>query len=145
LGGRRIPVTRPLVRAADGSGELHLPSYHLFSSTDVLGQMALEKMLSGLSSRRYRAGLEPAGQVIEEAAAAASRPAVSRRFVAATETALAKLMCRLDGLDLAAFIADRGALRRAHLRHRARHRHRRGQAPAGDRGGLDGTRPWSRT
>ena len=26
LGGRRVPVTRPRVRAADGSGELHLPS-----------------------------------------------------------------------------------------------------------------------
>jgi hypothetical protein len=27
MGGRRVPVTRPRVRAADGSGELHLPSY----------------------------------------------------------------------------------------------------------------------
>ena len=26
LGGRRVPVARPRVRAADGSGELHLPS-----------------------------------------------------------------------------------------------------------------------
>ena len=34
LGGRRLPVTRPRVRAADGSGELHLPSYDLFSSTE---------------------------------------------------------------------------------------------------------------
>ena len=33
LGGRRLAVTRPRVRAADGSGELHLPSYRLFSST----------------------------------------------------------------------------------------------------------------
>jgi len=36
LGGRRVAVTRPRVRAADGSGELHLPSYDLFSSTEVL-------------------------------------------------------------------------------------------------------------
>src|SRR4249920_1412545 len=42
LGGRRLPVTRPRVRAADGSGELHLPSYDLFSSTEVLGRMAME-------------------------------------------------------------------------------------------------------
>ena len=62
LGGRRIPVTRPRVRAADGSGELRLPSYDLFSSTEILGQLAMEKMLAGLSSRRYSAGLEPAGQ-----------------------------------------------------------------------------------
>jgi len=107
LGGRRVPVTRPRVRAAGGSGELRLPSYDLFSSTEILGQMALEKMLAGLSSRRYSAGLEPAGQAVEAAAAATSKSAVSRRFVAATETALAELMARrLDGLDLVAFMVD---------------------------------------
>ena len=90
LGGRRLPVTRPRVRAADGSGELHLPSYDLFSSTEILGRMAMEKMLAGLSSRRYPAGLEPAGQAVEQAAAATSKSAVSRRFVAATETALGR-------------------------------------------------------
>ena len=41
LGGRRLPVTRPRVRAADGSGELHLPSYDLFSSTEVLTRLAI--------------------------------------------------------------------------------------------------------
>ena len=87
LGGRRIPVTRPRVRAAGGPGELHLPSYDLFSSTEVLGRLAMEKMLAGLSSRRYPAGLEPAGQAVEEAAGSTSKSAVSRRFVAATETA----------------------------------------------------------
>jgi putative transposase len=107
LGGRRIPVTRPRVRAADGSGELHLPSYDLFSSTEVLSQLALEKMLAGLSSRRYIHGLEPAGQAVEEAAAATSKSAVSRRFVAATETALGELKTRrLDDLDLVVFMAD---------------------------------------
>ena len=107
LGGRRIPVTRPRVRAADGSGELRLPSYDLFSSTGILSRMAMEKMLAGLSSRRYSAGLEPAGQAVEEAAAATSKSAVSRRFVAATETALAELMTRrLNDLDLVALMVD---------------------------------------
>ena len=106
LGGRRLAVTRPRVRAADGSGELHLPSYDLFSSTEILTQLALEKTLAGLSSRRYARGLEPAGQAVEEAAAATSKSAVSRRFVTATETALAGLMSRrLDDLDLVAFLA----------------------------------------
>jgi putative transposase len=92
---------------AAGAGELRLPSYGLFSSTEILGQMALEKMLAGLSSRRYRAGLEPAGQAVEESAAATSKSAVSRRFVAATETALAELMSRqLDDLDLVALLID---------------------------------------
>jgi putative transposase len=107
LGGRRVGVTRPRVRAADGSGELHVPSYDLFSSTEILTSMAMEKMLAGLSSRRYRAGLEPAGQAVEAQAASASKSAVSRRFVAATETALGQLMSRrLDDLDLAVFMAD---------------------------------------
>jgi len=63
LGGRRIPVTRPRVRAAGGPGELHLPSYDLFSSTEILGRLAMEKMLAGLSSRRLhrRAGARRAG------------------------------------------------------------------------------------
>jgi hypothetical protein len=107
LGGRRVPVTRPRVRAADGSGELHLASYDLFSSTGILGQLAMEKMLAGLSSRRYRDGLEPVGSGIAARAGATSKSAVSRRFVAATETALAGLMSRrLDDLDLVAFLVD---------------------------------------
>jgi transposase-like protein len=107
LGGRRVPVTRPRVRAADGPGELHLPAYDLFSSTEVLGQLAMEKMLAGLSSRRYRHGLEPVGQGVEAQAVSTSKSAVSRRFVAATETALAELMARrLDDLDLVAFMVD---------------------------------------
>jgi hypothetical protein len=107
LGGRRVAVTRPRVRAADGSGELHLPSYDLFSGTEVLGQLALEKMLAGLSARRYPHGLEPAGQAVEAQAASTSKSAVSRRFVAATETALTELMTRrLDGLDLVALMVD---------------------------------------
>ena len=107
LGGRRVPVTRPRVRAADGSGELHLPSYDLFSSTEILGRLAMEKMLAGLSSRRYGHGLEPAGQAVESTAASTSKSAVSRRFVAATETALAELMTRrLDDLDLVALMID---------------------------------------
>ena len=107
LGGRRLAVTRPRVRAADGSGERHLASYDLFSSTEILGQLALEKMLAGLSSRRYPHGLEPAGQAVEQAASATSKSAVSRRFVAATETALAELMSRrLEDLDLVAVMVD---------------------------------------
>ena len=51
--------------------------------------MALEKMLAGLSTRRYPVGLEPVGQQVTETSSATSKSAVSRRFVAMTETALA--------------------------------------------------------
>jgi hypothetical protein len=44
---------------------------------------------------------------VKEAAAGTSKSAVSRRFVAATETALAELMSwRLDELDLVALMID---------------------------------------
>jgi transposase-like protein len=64
-------------------------------------------MLAGLSTRRYRVGLEPVGRGVEAGATATSRSAVSRRFVAATETALADLLARpLGGLDLVALMVD---------------------------------------
>ena len=59
------------------------------------GQMALR-----LSTRRYPVALEPVGQRTETAATSTSRSAVSRRFVAQTETA-ALLSADLSGLDLA--------------------------------------------
>jgi putative transposase len=63
LGGRRVPVRRPRVRASNGSGELPVGAYELFSSTELLGELALERMMAKLSTRRYTAGLEPVGEV----------------------------------------------------------------------------------
>jgi putative transposase len=107
LGGRRVPVTRPRVRAADGSGELPVPSYELFASTELLGAMAMERMLAGLSTRRYGVGLEPVGEQVTATARSMSKSAVSRKFVAATETALAELLAAdLSGVDLVALMID---------------------------------------
>jgi len=107
LGGRRVPVTRPRVRAADGSGELAVPAYELFNSTELLGKMAMEKMLAGLSTRRYPVGLEPVGEHTESTSRATSKSAVSRKFVAMTEHALADLMAvDLTDLDLVAIMID---------------------------------------
>ncbi len=107
LGGRRVSVARPRVRAADGSGELAVPAYELFSGTEILGRMAMERMLAGLSTRRYGVGLEPVGQRVQAAATATSKSAVSRRFVAMTETALGELLAAdLSSLDLVAFMVD---------------------------------------
>ena len=107
LGGRRVPVERPRIRAVDGSGEVAVPAYELFSSTEILGRMAMDRMLGGLSTRRYPVGLEPVGARTEQAATSTSRSAVSRRFVAQTETALADLLAAdLSGLDLVAMMVD---------------------------------------
>jgi transposase-like protein len=81
--------------------------YELFSQTEVLGRMAMQRMLAGLSTRRYPAGLEPVGERVEKTAHSTSKSAVSRRFVAATETALAELLAAdLSGLDLVALMID---------------------------------------
>jgi hypothetical protein len=93
--------------ATDGSGELPVAAYDLFSDTEVLGRMALARMLAGLSTRRYGVALEPVGARTERAPTSTSRSAVSRRFVAATETALGELLAAdLSGLDLVALMVD---------------------------------------
>ena len=107
LGGRRVPVRRPRVRSADGTTEVAVATYDLFSSTELLGAMALQRMMAKLSTRRYSAGLEPVGSTVEAVARSTSKSAVSRRFVAATESALAELLAAdLSGLDLVALMID---------------------------------------
>jgi putative transposase len=107
LGGRRVRIRRPRVRSADGTREVPVPTYQAFAATDLLGELALERMLAKLSTRRYPAGLEPVGGQVERAAAGTSKSAVSRRFVAATEHALAELLAQdLTGLDLVALMVD---------------------------------------
>ncbi len=107
LGGRRIPVRRPRVRSSDRSAEVAVPAYELFSSTELLGELALNKMMAKLSARRYGVGLEPVGTEIDAMARSTSRSAVSRRFVAATERVLDEMMhADLSGLDLVALLLD---------------------------------------
>ena len=107
LGGRRVPVRRPRVRSADGTTEVAVPTYDLFASTELLGAMALQRMMAKLSTRRYSAGLEPVGSAVDAAARSTSKSAVSRRFVTATESALATMLAAdLSGLDLVALMID---------------------------------------
>jgi putative transposase len=107
LGGRKIRVDRPRVRRADGTAELPLPTWQAFASTELLDQLALERMLAKLSTRRYHHGLEPVGSGVEHTATGTSRSAVSRRFVAATEHALGELLAQdLSELDLVALLVD---------------------------------------
>lgn len=94
LGGRRLPIRRPRVRTADGTAEVPLASYGAFSGSDLLAEGIVARMLAGLSTRRYGAGLEPVGSAIEAQARGTSRSAVSRRFVAATSQRLAELLSR---------------------------------------------------
>jgi putative transposase len=95
LGGRRLGVRRPRVRTTgEDAHEVPLESYSAFCSTDLLAQGIVARMLAGLSTRRYGAGLEPVGHQVEQAASGTSKSAVSRRFVAATAERLAELLAR---------------------------------------------------
>jgi putative transposase len=60
LGGRRVEVSRPRVRTADGESEVQLSTYEHFADRDPLGRVVLERMLAGVSTRRYRRTQEPA-------------------------------------------------------------------------------------
>ena len=95
LGGRRLGVRRPRVRSTGtDTHEVQLESYTAFCSTDLLAQGIVARMLAGLSTRRYPAGLEPVGEQVNAQASATSKSAVSRRFVAATAERLAQLLAR---------------------------------------------------
>ncbi len=103
LGGRRVEVRKPRARHLAG-GEVELETYRLFNGRDLLTQAALDRMLAGLSTRRYPAGLEPIGAVESRAT---SRSSISRRFVEGTEKKLAELFGRdLSELDLLAIFID---------------------------------------
>jgi transposase-like protein len=106
LGGRTVPVERPRATMT-GGGELVLDSYAVFSSTDLLHQLAVERMLAGVATRRHAQVAEPIGAELEALARGDSRSAISRRFKAATTKALDELLARdLASLDVAALMID---------------------------------------
>ena len=107
LGGRRLAVERPRVRSADGQAELPLQTYAHFADRDPLTRVVLERMLAGVSTRRYRRTQEPVGATVEKTARSTSKSAVSRAFVARTRQALGELMARrLDDVRLAVLMLD---------------------------------------
>jgi putative transposase len=78
LGGRRVPVTRPRARTADGEHEVELESYTHFAARDRLSDVMLERMLAGVSTRRYARTGEPVGSEIDEVSSRrASRPSAA--------------------------------------------------------------------
>jgi putative transposase len=107
LGGRRVAVERPRVRTADGEAEVPLATYEHFADRDQLEGVVLERMLSGVSTRKYRRVQEPVGEPVEADARSTSKSAVSRTFVQRTRDLLWKLMNRpLADLRLAVMMLD---------------------------------------
>ena len=107
LGGRRVPVSRPRARTADGEREVGMATYAHFAARDRLTDVMLERMLAGVSTRRYARTGEPVGVGVDEVARSTSKSAVSREFVSRTRENLIELMSRpLDDLRLAVLMLD---------------------------------------
>jgi putative transposase len=107
LGGRRMPVSRPRARSVDGEREVELGIYAHFASRDALADVMLERMLAGVSTRRYERIGEPVGAEIDAISRSTSKSAVSREFVSRTREHLIDLMSRpLDDLRLAVVMLD---------------------------------------
>jgi putative transposase len=105
MGGRKVRVARPRARTVDGSKEVPLPSWQTFSMHDPLERDAVEKMVVGVSTRKYRRALDAVPPEVDEYGT--SKSAVSRRFVAATGRQLAEWLGRdLSGINLAAIMID---------------------------------------
>jgi transposase-like protein len=90
LGGRRAKLSRPRVRR-DGA-EVELETYRALQREDPLTARAVEQMLIGVSTRKYKRSLEPV--IPELAELGTSRSAVSRRFVALTRAQLEAALSR---------------------------------------------------
>jgi putative transposase len=107
LGGRRVAVERPRMRTKGGESEVPLRTYEHFARRDALGALVLERMLAGVSTRRYVRTQEPVGERVEAGARSTSKSAISRTFVARTAETLAELMRRrLDDVRLAVLMLD---------------------------------------
>ncbi len=106
MGGRRVPVSRPRARSVDGK-ELAVASYEYFAARDPLQRAVMDRMLAGVSTRKFARVGEPVGEEVERAAKSKGKSTVSEMFIEKTRTALGELMARrLDDMRLAVMMLD---------------------------------------
>jgi putative transposase len=112
LGGRRLQIRRPRIRALNGSGEVPLATYQWATGRDVLNRTTAERLVAGVSTRNYVLTLEPVSAREAHRPRSISKSAISRRFIALTRQALDALLDRslremkvvalmIDGLNVA--------------------------------------------
>jgi putative transposase len=107
LGGRRVKVDRPRVRSADDERELPVASYEYFAGRDPLTRAVMDRMLAGVSTRRFQSVGEPVGEEVEQASTSTGKSTVSEVFIERTRTALGELMGRrLDDVRVAVMMLD---------------------------------------
>jgi len=99
--GQKVPVERPRVRTTEDK-EVRLGSYEMFHRGEPLTETVWEKLMLGLSTRRY-------GQAIRQFTEAygLEKSAVSEHFIEASRAKLKDLMeRRLDQTQLCALLID---------------------------------------
>jgi len=125
LGGRRVAVRRPRMRTADDEHELPVATYGYFADRDPLTRAVMDRMLAGVSTRRFAQVGERVGEEVEQVAASTSsaprrgRPRRSAR--ACVRTAASRR--RRAAAPRPRVSADRGrrSARRSSAPPRARH------------------------
>jgi transposase-like protein len=99
--GQKVPIQRPRVRTTDNK-EVRLGTYELFHRGEPLTETVWEKLMLGLSTRKY-------GQAVREFSEAygLEKSAISEHFIEASREKLKQMMeRRLDKMRLCALLID---------------------------------------
>ena len=99
--GQKVPIERPRVRTTEDK-EVRLGSYEMFHRGEPLTETVWEKLMLGLSTRKY-------GQAVREFTEAygLEKSAVSERFIEASRNKLKELLeRRLDKMNFCALLID---------------------------------------
>jgi putative transposase len=99
--GQKVPIERPRVRSTDDQ-EVRLGSYEMFHRGEPLTETVWEKLMLGLSTRKY-------GRAVREFAEAygLEKSAISEHFIEASREKLKQMMeRRLDKMRLCALLID---------------------------------------
>ncbi len=76
LGGRRVPVSRPPVRSLDGK-EMPVTTYEYFAARDPLQRAVMDRMLAGISTRKFAQVGKPVGSDVKASARSKAKSTVS--------------------------------------------------------------------
>jgi putative transposase len=99
--GQKVPIDRPRVRPTDDQ-EVRLGSYEMFHRGEPLTETVWEKLMLGLSTRKY-------GEAVREfrEAYGLEKSAISEHFIEASQAKLKQITeRRLDQLNLCALLID---------------------------------------
>ena len=95
------------MRTVDDEHELPVSSYEYFADRDPLVRAVMDRMLAGVSTRRFASVGEPVGEEVAQASSSTSKSSVSDMFIERTRTALGELMGRrLDDVRVAVMMLD---------------------------------------